>query len=506
MLFNSYTFIFLFMPVVIVGTRYANRFGRDVAVAFLGVASLVFYGYWNPTYLPLIVGSVLVNHRLGHAIGAAPHPGSRRRWLVAGVALNLGLLGYFKYAAFIVTNLNHVFDTTLAPPKVALPLAISFFTFQQIAFLVDTSRAEARPGGLLPYGFFVTFFPQLIAGPIVSHHELLPQLARKWALKIRSRNFAVGMSVFVLGLFKKVVIADSLAPFANTVFDAADRGVGAPTLFEAWGGALAYTFQLYFDFSGYSDMAIGLGLVFGLRLPFNFDSPYKATSVIEFWRRWHITLSRFLRDYLYIALGGNRRGKARRHLNLMVTMLLGGLWHGAGWNFMFWGGLHGTYLIVNHGLRSLLPPTQSWAAARVGQVMTFGCVVLGWIFFRATTTDGAMALLRGMAGMEGVYLPASIADRFFSGAEGEWGQMLVTPVVPIWFGRDFAGAALWVVVAACLTFFMPNVQEFMRLAPTRPRPRLRFSLALHWALLLGLAATWALVSLSAGSEFLYYNF
>ncbi len=270
---------------------------------------------------------------------------SVRGALVVGIAFNLGTLGYFKYFNFFVETANVVFNAGFNFDEIILPLAISFFTFQQITFLVDAYRGKACDYNFLHYALFVTFFPQLIAGPIVHHAEMMPQFLKRKTGGLSNASIAVGGSIFLLGLFKKVVLADNVAAYATPVFAAASAGQEL-TLIESWGGVLAYTFQLYFDFSGYSDMAIGLARMFGIVLPLNFNSPYKAASIIDFWRRWHMTLSRFLRDYVYFPLGGSLRGRMKRHINLMITMLLGGLWHGAGWTFVVWGGLHGIYLMI----------------------------------------------------------------------------------------------------------------------------------------------------------------
>jgi|SaaInlStandDraft_6_1057023.scaffolds.fasta_scaffold27026_2 alginate O-acetyltransferase complex protein AlgI len=331
MLFNSYIFIFLFLPIVLLGFHLIGKQGHHrVAIAWLVGVSLFFYGWWNPAYLGLMLVSILFNYGVGVSLGRTPRKLSKKPVLIFGVVVNLALLGYFKYANFFVDSLNSITGTNIVLLQVILPLAISFFTFQQIAYLIDAWRGETKEYNFLHYCLFVTFFPQLIAGPIVHHKEMLPQFAKDVVYKLRSKHIAIGLTVFSIGLFKKVVLADGVSVYATPMFDAAEAGV-LLTFFEAWGGALAYSFQLYFDFSGYSDMAIGLARMFGIRLPLNFNSPYKATSIIDFWRRWHITLSRFLRDYLYIPLGGSRcRGEPRRFINVMVTMVLGGLWHGAG--------------------------------------------------------------------------------------------------------------------------------------------------------------------------------
>jgi D-alanyl-lipoteichoic acid acyltransferase DltB (MBOAT superfamily) len=337
--------------------------------------------------------------------------------IASAIAVNLILLGYFKYAKFFVENLNHLAGTTLPIGEVFLPLGISFFTFTQIAFLVDTYQGKVKEYNFVHYALFVTYFPHLIAGPVLHHREMMPQFAKRDAYHISWDNVAVGLTIFALGLFKKVIIADSLGDFATLIFDAVKAG-GQPMLFEAWVGALAYTLQLYFDFSAYSDMAIGLSLMFNVRLPMNFNSPYKATSIIDFWRRWHITLARFLRDYLYIPLGGSRHGKARRYMNLMITMLLGGLWHGAGWTFVIWGALHGVYLMVNHGWRELKQRMDwgdggRWSNLAAGG-LTFLAVVVGWVVFRADSLSSAITMLHGMVGMNGVSLPQALETRLSS--------------------------------------------------------------------------------------------
>lgn len=416
MLFNSYIFIFGFLPIVLAGFFAIGARGHHrVAIAWLVGASLFFYGWWNPAYLGLILGSILFNYAAGVALGGREQ-GLSRKWLLAlGVAGNLGLLGYFKYANFFVDNISLVTGADYHLGTIVLPLAISFFTFQQIAYLVDAYKGETREYNFLHYCLFVTFFPQLIAGPIVHHREMLPQFARDRIYRLNYGHLAIGISIFTLGLFKKVVLADGVAVYVAPVFDAAEAGI-ALNMYEAWQGAMAYTFQLYFDFSGYSDMAIGLGRMFGIKLPLNFNSPYKAGNIIEFWRCWHMTLSRFLRDYLYIPLGGNRKGTTRRHVNLMITMILGGLWHGAGWNFIIWGALHGFYLVVNHVWHGVLRAfngaarTSTFISRGMARLVTFAVVVVAWVFFRAESLPGAMNLLSAMAGGNGLSLPESDLD------------------------------------------------------------------------------------------------
>src|SRR5579859_2518053 len=343
MLFSSYTFLFQFLPAVALAFAAARRHSPRAGILVLAVASLFFYGAWKPIYLLLLIASIGANFSLGLLM----EDGSRRRAVgMLGVALNLALLCYFKYTNFIFDNINVLTGAPLPLLNIVLPLGISFFTFQQIAYLVDVMRGARVERDIVSYTLFVSFFPHLIAGPLVHHAEMIPQFKR--GRTGRSSVLAArGLAIFAAGLFKKVVIADNLAQFVSPVFTHLDAG-GGVTMPWAWLATLSYTLQIYFDFSGYSDMAVGLALLFGIRLPVNFRSPYKALSITDFWRRWHITLSRFLRDYLYIPLGGNRLGERRRYLNLMLTMLLGGLWHGAGWNFLIWGGLHGVYLSLNH--------------------------------------------------------------------------------------------------------------------------------------------------------------
>jgi D-alanyl-lipoteichoic acid acyltransferase DltB (MBOAT superfamily) len=482
---------------------------------------LVFYGWWNPAYLVLILFSMFFNYLVGSrlaqsAFGAGgPH---RKRLMIAGVAVNLGLLFYFKYFNFFIDTINASVGTSFVFEKIVLPLAISFFTFQQITYLVDSYRGDAKVYDLVEYALFVTFFPQLIAGPIVHHSEMMPQFARPETFRFRHRNLAIGGSIFIIGLSKKVVLADNVAGFADPAFDVASHGA-ALTFFEAWGGVLAYTFQLYFDFSGYSDMAIGLGRLFGIRLPLNFNSPYKAENIIEFWRRWHMTLSRFLRDYLYIPLGGNRHGRVRRYGNLMVTMLLGGLWHGAGWTFVVWGGLHGAYLVVNHVWRWARRAVGLGAAADrptwLARIVTFTAVAVAWAYFRADSVAAANGLVMGMAGVNGFLLPESYGRLL--GPVGEWlGSMG-------WrFADDtgvFQGATqvVWLTALLFIAWFVPNTQQIMRTY----RPALEVSAIdrlrgaerwLQWrpgawaVVAVATLAAISLLSLNRVSAFLYFQF
>jgi D-alanyl-lipoteichoic acid acyltransferase DltB (MBOAT superfamily) len=395
MMFHTATFILGFLPVCVAGYFVLGRFFRNtVSAAWLIACNLFFYAWWNPAYLPLLAASVAGNYAIACRLRG---PGARA-WLILGITANLVLLAWFKYANFLL----HIADPAAPVLRITLPLAISFFTFQQIMFLVDTARSGQRPG-LLPYAAFVTFFPHLIAGPIVRPAEIIPQLAAPSASRPVRENLADGVLIFLLGLGKKLVLADMFGGFADIGFAAADHGASL-TFFEAWYATLAYALQIYFDFSGYSDMAIGLARMLNVRFPLNFDSPYQATDIADFWRRWHITLGAFLRNYLYIPLGGSRCGGARQTGNLMLTMLLCGLWHGAAWNFVIWGGLHGAFLILHKQYRRLHRPLPTPLA----HALTLLAVVIAWAPFRAGSLAGSLAMLQGMAGCNGIALPRMI--------------------------------------------------------------------------------------------------
>ena len=395
MLFNSYEFIFIFLPLsFIVYFFLLNKRLITGAKAFLVFASLFFYSWWNISYLPLILSSMLFNYSIGNSLNdnfkkVKLHKSSL---LGFGIVANLSLLAYFKYSDFFLENFNLVFSSNIPLLHLALPLAISFFTFQQIAYLVDSYRGETSEYDFLNYALFVTFFPQLIAGPIVHHKEMMPQFASKWNLVKNYKNIATGIFIFSIGLFKKVVIADSFSKWATAGFDSATT----LNMLEAWATSLSYTFQLYFDFSGYTDMAIGAALLFNIKLPINFNSPYKALDIQDFWRRWHITLSRFLRDYIYIPLGGNQKGNFRTYVNLLSTFILGGIWHGAGWTFILWGFMHGIALAIHRLYKDLGFTMNKYLA----WFITFNFINIAWVFFRAKEFGDAVKVLSGMFGGE----------------------------------------------------------------------------------------------------------
>lgn len=400
MLFNSYEFIFAFLPLTFFIYFYLlHKRLITGAKGFLVFASLFFYSWWNVIYLPLILASMIFNYVIGTSLGkdSEHRKVNKKQLLSIGIVSNLMLLGYFKYTDFFIENFNLFSGTNIELFHLALPLAISFFTFQQIAYLVDSCRGETKEYDFLNYALFVTFFPQLIAGPIVHHKEMMPQFTKTSNLVKNYKNIALGLFIFSIGLFKKVVIADEFAVWATNGFDKA----ATLNLIEAWATSLSYTFQLYFDFSGYADMAIGAALLFNIKLPINFNSPYKATDIQDFWRRWHITLSRFLRDYIYIPLGGSRVSELRIYSNLMITFIIGGLWHGAGWTFVFWGFLHGTALVIHRLWQKLnfkLNTIIAW-------FITFNFINISWIFFRAKEWDDAIKVLGSMFSLDNVVLP-----------------------------------------------------------------------------------------------------
>ena len=503
MLFNSQAFLFFFLPLTLIATVAALKWlGRTAAMAALTLASLIFYGRWQVNALLIVGASIVFNYMLAQTIAKSVDPRRRRQVLTLGVVGNLVALAYFKYANFLVANVAALMKTEIGHLNVVLPLAISFYTFQQIAFLVDTYQRKMNGISLQKYVISVVFFPHLIAGPILHYRNIIDQFESRFT--VNWGTISLGLPVFVLGLAKKVAIADPISLFVSPLFEKAQTA--HLEFIEAWAAALGYTAQLYFDFSGYSDMAIGLGLMFGITLPLNFYSPYKAKSIIEFWRRWHMTLSGFLRDYLYFPLGGGRVGPMRRHLNLMIVMVLGGLWHGASWTFVFWGALHGIYLVINHLWRNKI-------AIRLGRldvalnpfyaILTFLSVVVGWVFFRASTFGTALNILSGMFAPSIVSLPAEVT--FFWGAIGasgvSWNQGMTFPdLVSFWSFAFVAYALIW---------FAPNtsqifgVVEGSSIGPSQPRwpPTVRIggTAALMWTACFGVLS-------AAASEFLYFQF
>ncbi len=503
MVFASHSFL-AFLLLVLIAYWLVGRHDERWGKALLIVASFVFYGFWIPTYLLLLIGSILFNHAIARAVLAGPSHKMRRALTVLGIGLNLALIAFYKYAAFLVESLNWTLQSGFDVPDIILPIGISFFTFQQISLLVDAHKGRVRELRFWDHVLFISFFPQLIAGPIVRQHDMLPQLTARRDWRLRADYVAIGIALFAFGLFKKTAIIDPFVPYLDLIYQAAADGK-AVGFVDGWAAGIGYGFQVYFDFSAYSDMAIGLAFMFGLRLPVNFFSPYKAYSIRDFWRRWHISLSRFLRDYLFIPLGGSRHGLMRTVAALMITMALGGLWHGAGWTFVIWGVLHGSYLAVNHLWRALLnrvrpnPPAPAqrsrllgWVLHALSVLLTFLAVSFAWVFFRAPDLDSAMRLATAMLGFS------------------EWHEVVlitrgIVPMFPVYL---------------FIVWFMPNTMEIFQATraalhveefrdnqarPLRPA-WLAFRLNAGWAFACAAVFVCAWFALSNLSPFIYFQF
>lgn len=484
MVFNSFAFLLGFLPLSLAGYFVLAARNREWGLRWLLLVSLSFYGFWDWRFLPLLLVSLAGNYGLSRLIAATSQQGRRRLLLAAGVTANLGLLGFFKYVNFFLSSLSAVSGLDLPLLSLLLPVGISFFTFTQIAYLVDIRHDKGTVPSFGHYLLFAAYFPYIVAGPILHHKEMLEQFADRQRQRFSTNDFAIGLALFIFGLGKKLLIADNLASAFTPLFHQADPG-----FFQAWLGMFAYTLQLYFDFSGYTDMAVGVSRMFGLKLPINFNSPYKAVNVSDFWQRWHISLSRFLRNYLYIPLGGNRAGQFNRYRNLMLTMLLGGLWHGANWTFVIWGGLHGLYLCIQHGWQHWVgsryqarSPLRPW----MGRTLTFIAVLVAWNFFRAPDVSSAMRVLAGMVGINGLSPLAGIEPLSYALLVG----------------------------AAAIAFFLPNSGELLLFAEKtyqghRPAASLlpaRFRPSPGWGVALGLLLALALLAMEKSSEFIYAQF
>lgn len=480
MLFNSNIFIFVFLPIVFaMYYLLLNIKNKNIAKIFFVIANLYFYSYWNVKYLPIILSSIAVNFTLATILNRIQRLALKRTVLTLGILFNIGLLGYYKYYDFFMTNINTVFKTDIALLNLALPLAISFFTFQQIAYLVDTFREGTKEYTLLDYAFFVTFFPHLIAGPIVHHREIIDQLRDGTNYKIKSRNIASGLYIFFIGLFKKVIIADTLAGWANDGYN----NIGSLTLYDSWVTTLAYTFQLYFDFSGYCDMAIGLGLLFNIKLPVNFNSPYKSLDIQDFWRRWHMTLGRFFTHYLYIPMGGSRKGPARTYFNLFFIFFVSGIWHGAGWTFVIWGIMHGIASMIFRYWKTFnieLPKYIAW-------FITFFFVHIAWVFFRSPDLTTVKVMLTKMFGIPSFHFPAGISAQL-----NEW---LGTHFYPVTYYFDLKLVLLFAGILAIVVFTKNSIERMNNFTPSY-----------RSALFLSLIGVISLIYLSRVSEFLYFKF
>ena len=458
MLFNSYDYLVYFLPVAVLGYFALGR-RPGASIGWLVAASLVFYGWWNPRYVPLILASIAFNFAVAVRIQRSRRASA---WMIAGVAGNLLLLGVYKYLDFVLRALAQAGAVPLVQFHLALPLGISFFTFTQIAFLVDAARGKAREPVLSSYALFVTFFPHLLAGPIIHHAEMMPQFVSASNKRVAWNNVARGLFLLAIGLAKKTILADPLAPMVAAGFDHASS-IGTV---DAWLSALAYTLQIYFDFSGYTDMALGAALLFNIRLPINFDSPYHSSDLRDFWHRWHITLSRFLREYLYIPLGGNRGNESRVLANLLVTFLLGGLWHGAAWTFVAWGALHGVGLCCVRVWRRVGPGP---LPAPLASAVTFVFVVIAWVFFRAASLPDAFAMLRAMAGSASAN---GVPDSLAAAMQGTIpaALALVAGLVVVALPRNSNAmtrdlSASWLTGAATSAALVASILQFGHVAP-----------------------------------------
>ena len=485
MLFNSYIFLFLFFPCCLLGYYLLKNRNATAAKVWLILFSLWFYGYFNIRYLGIMIFSILFNYGIHRLM--CKEKKYAKGILAVGVAANLCVLFYFKYFDFFVENINAVFHTSIALRHILLPLGISFFTFQQISFLADTYREEIKDCGFVDYSLFVTFFPQLIAGPIVTHEEMLPQFEKIGTVKWDEEKFSRGLFIFILGMCKKVLIADTFGMAVDTGYSMVE-GLGS---IDALLVMLFYTLQLYFDFSGYCDMAIGIGQMLCIDLPINFNSPYKAGNIIEFWKRWHITLSRFFTRNIYIPLGGNRKGNVRMYCNLFLIFFLSGLWHGAGWTFVLWGVMHGVLYCITRACKRLLP---TFKIPRILSIfLTFLYVNVAWVFFRAESIGQAITLLKQIF-CGGIRIPAEAIANAFN-LDEFWYVMKIAHLTDFTYSK-YILMILFTVVILIAVFFGKNVQELAK----------KWKPTVWNALITAFLFLWCVVSLSGVSTFLYFNF
>jgi alginate O-acetyltransferase complex protein AlgI len=537
MLFNSYIFIFAFLPIALFGFHLLGRSGRRPAAAWLVLISVIFYGWWNPQFVVLLLASVGLNYCAAERIAAtALRPRAQTAWLTAAIVANLGLLTYYKYLASVIHAATGLGLIESATPDIVLPLGISFFTFTQIGYLIDTKQEVAKDRGLLNYVLFVTFFPHLIAGPILHNREIMPQFGEPATYRFSCENLSVGVSIFVIGLLKKCLLADTIGTGVGPGFEAAPH---LPVL-AAWNVALCYSLQLYFDFSGYSDMAIGLARMFNVNFPLNFNSPYKAASIIEHWQRWHMTLSRYLALYLYNPLalaitrwradrgfGINRAAQASPSgfaamvmFPLIVTMGLAGIWHGAGLQFLIFGLLHGAYLTINHAFRIFRPGSsttqpEGWLRHGCQVLVTYLAVLVASVFFRAPSVSSALSLLGGMTGLHGVdtlAIPSVILAPFGTLRDALAARDLVVDVTPAEFAAN-AGHVIWIISLYIVVWGLPNTQQIMRrfapaLGRIQPGPfeQIAWQPNRNWAVVIGVAACVGVLAVGGSSEFLYFQF
>ena len=483
MLFNSYIFVLLFFPLCLLGYFTLNHFQKySLAQCYLLVMSLWFYGYFNPGYLLIILSSILINYGLYQWMMRCDKEKSRKRIMLIGVLFNVGILIYFKYMDFFLENVNALFHTNLELWGILLPLGISFFTFQQISFIVDAYRGEIPDYDFLSYACFVVYFPQLIAGPIVTHDELIPQFQDKEKKKFNPDHFAQGLYIFTFGMAKKVLLADTFSDIVVYGFTTLEQLGSISALLVM----LSYTIQIYFDFSGYCDMAIGIGKMMNIDLPLNFDSPYKALTITEFWDRWHMTLTRFFTKYVYIPLGGNRKGKMRTYVNVLIVFLISGFWHGASWNFVFWGVCHGIFVVITRAFKSFfdrLHPVFNW-------FLTFSFVNVMWVFFRAETFSQAVTLIKAVFSWNFTFDPLFIEMFRLPELKKVLSIFRIEDRYPPFLITGFFLVAFVLILGSSNAY-----QKMKRFKPT----------VLNMLLTLFLF-TWCVFSFAGISEFLYFNF
>ncbi len=544
MLFNSYPFIFIFLPVTFVGTYLLGRFSSGWAICWLGCASLIFYAYWNLQFVTLLLGSIIFNYSIAQWIRQSVIAAATKRksmLLLLGIIANLALLGYFKYTNFFIGSFHELLGMPFTPLGIILPLGISFFTFTQLAFIVDISLGSTIEGSFSRDLLFVTFFPHLIAGPLIHHKQMMPQFSNSDNFRLNSINISIGLTIFVLGLAKKVFIADNFGEIADPIFTAAQSGKNLQ-FFEAWVGALSYTLQLYFDFSAYSEMAIGLSLLFNIRLPLNFNSPYKAQSMIDFWQRWHMSLTKYIWEYLYtpITVSFMRKGLGRTTLietaytlviPTLLTFVIIGLWHGANWTYIAFGTVHGLYLVVNHLWRNYKKRQRLFQRSRVypllACLLTYCAAVFAFVFFRADTITAAINIQSSMFGGSGLSLPAKF-QYLFPDLVTHFGarEVVFDGVFPnMLFKMSNVYIASILIIGHCVVWGLPNVNQIMcryqistqdlalRGLDNRSRPAKFFSPLIwkatpYWAIFSGVLFFAIILAMSTykPSAFLYYQF
>ncbi len=508
MLFHAPIFLFVFLPVTLIGWILVMKWGRpNYHIYFLCLASIIFYGWWNVSYLWLLLTSIGLNYVIGVYIVKERGSHKSKKIVAFAIGANLLLLVGFKYAGMLSETLTWLTTIKIEVPVTELPLGISFFTFLQIAYLIDLSKDDSSASSFSKYFLFVTFFPHLIAGPLVHHKELIPQFDSE-KKSVSWEGLSVGLTIFIIGLFKKLVLSQQVSVWSDAMFNGVAAGV-TPSFIDSWVGVLSFTLQIYFDFSAYSDMALGLAKMFDIRLPENFNSPYKSTSIIDFWRRWHITLSRFLRDYLYVPLGGNQNGQAQQYVNLMVVMLLAGLWHGASWQFVVWGGIHGIYLLVNHFWRKHSP----WEIPDIlSIILTFTAVLIAWVPFRAVDMNSVVTIYNSMFGFNGVILPEHYQSLFSNELNSKFQKIGITFGSLSLYGGGFQILHLFALL--CIVWFMPNTQQYMCnyqpcIVLTEIEPsRWKWSSGMVSSMIFGITAVYLILLAVQGKtgEFIYFQF